>query len=71
MATIDKNSPLGWVITMVTMAVIAAIWFFVMVKHWPYHPAIGWLLFAIPTSITVLLPTMFVVRKVQARRRNK
>lgn len=67
--TIDKNSPIGWIITMLTMAVISTIWFFVMVKFWPYHPAIGWSLFAIPVSITVLLPLMFVIRKIQAKRK--
>jgi len=67
--TIDTNSPLGWIITMVTMAGISTAWFFVMVKFWPYHPAIGWTLFAIPVSITVLLPLMFVIRKIQEKRR--
>jgi len=67
--TIDKNPPIAWIITMVTMAGISTGWFFVMVKFWPYHPAIGWTLFAIPVSITVLLPLMFVIRKIQARRR--
>jgi len=67
--TIDQNSPIGWIITMLATSGISVGWFFVMVKYWPYHPAIGWTLFAIPASITVLLPLMFMIRKIQARRK--
>ena len=66
--TIDKNSPLGWIITMATMAVVTAGWYLVMVHAWPFKAWIGWTLFAIPASITLLLPLMFVIRKIQSKR---
>jgi len=66
--TIDKNPPLVVILTTLLMAAISVGWFFVMVKFWPYHPAIGWTLFAIPVCITVIIPLMYMIRKIQARK---
>lgn len=67
--TILDNSPLGWIITMAACLAISVGWYFVFIPSWPYHPAIKWILFFIPVTITVLLPLMYVVRRIQKKRK--
>lgn len=67
---IDNNSPIGWIITMVVMAGISVGWYFVFPHFWPenFQKWIAWVIFAIPVSITVLLPLMYVIRRTQRRK---
>ena len=66
--TILDNTPLGWIIAMLASAGITVGWYFAMVHYWPNHPVIGWILFAIPASNTILIPLMYVIRRIQRKR---
>lgn len=61
-----------WVILLLTllMAAISATWYFVFPKFWPDHfpQWIAWAMFTIPTGIGVLIPSFYILRKVQRKR---